>query len=361
MYRTCALPACPSAARRDSTVTSKPRARKRCTTSLPRPSPATTHGRRSLSAPYERGGALLKLILVACCGKGFDLRRGEFGKDRSLRAKWPVGDLVDDEKLGANDQRVKKRLRHPIVERRRARAKTCLLTESLGLALDASADSLEEAGDASSPSRVCHRTNGAACARRTRSNDSTRSSSAGSRRRPCCRRQTRLPCCFGHYLLPARSTCARSMAGKALPQRPSISRLTSGRPDRDADCAPQAGQAELGRSKDQREAGAALSGCTPVRSASTVQPFSITPGLDTRGQEETRRPGRRRARETQSWRELLLDLKRRGLSMTPQLAIANGAHGVCRANGIAYKSALRPPLKISGGGRLPSLRSGLLA
>jgi hypothetical protein len=41
------------------------------------------------------------------------------------------------------------------------------------------------------------------------------------------RRQTRLPCCSGRCSLLDRSTCARSMAGKPSPHRPSISRLTS--------------------------------------------------------------------------------------------------------------------------------------
>jgi hypothetical protein len=35
------------------------------------------------------------------------------------------------------------------------------------------------------------------------------------------------PCCSGRCLLAARSTCAKSMAGKPSPHRPSISQLTS--------------------------------------------------------------------------------------------------------------------------------------
>ena len=34
---------------------------------------------------------------------------------------------------------------------------------------------------------------------------------------------------------------------------------------------------------------------------------------------------------TQSWRELLLDLKRRGLAMGPELAVADGALGFWKA------------------------------
>jgi len=68
----------------------------------------------------------------------------------------------------------------------------------------------------SSPSPVCRKANGAAFVRRMQLNGYTRSSSAGSRPRPCCRRRTQPPCCSGRCLLPVRSTCARSMAGKTL-------------------------------------------------------------------------------------------------------------------------------------------------
>src|SRR5665647_1158337 len=59
-----------------------------------------------------------------------------------------------------------------------------------------------------------------------RSSDCTRSSSEGSRRRPCCRLQTPLPCCSGRCLPLVRSTCARSMVGRRSPQSPLISPLT---------------------------------------------------------------------------------------------------------------------------------------
>jgi transposase-like protein len=42
-------------------------------------------------------------------------------------------------------------------------------------------------------------------------------SSDGSRRRPCCRRQTPRPCCSGRCSPPARSACARSTAGRRSP------------------------------------------------------------------------------------------------------------------------------------------------
>jgi hypothetical protein len=68
--------------------------------------------------------------------------------------------------------------------------------------------------------------NGAASALQMQLNGYTRSSSAGSRRRPCYHPPEQ-PCCSGRCLLAARSTCARSMAGKPSPHRPSISQLTS--------------------------------------------------------------------------------------------------------------------------------------
>ena len=44
--------------------------------------------------------------------------------------------------------------------------------------------------------------------------------------RPCCHQPRPPPCCSGRYSPPARSTCARSMAGRRSPQPPSISQLT---------------------------------------------------------------------------------------------------------------------------------------
>ena len=56
----------------------------------------------------------------------------------------------------------------------------------------------------SSPLPACRRASGAACAPPTRSNGYMRSLSAGSKRRLCCHRRTRPPCCFGRCLLPVR-------------------------------------------------------------------------------------------------------------------------------------------------------------
>src|SRR5882757_607183 len=59
-----------------------------------------------------------------------------------------------------------------------------------------------------------------------RSNDCTKSSSGGSRPKPFCHPPTPPRCYSGRYLHQGRSTCARSMVGKRLPQSPLISQLT---------------------------------------------------------------------------------------------------------------------------------------
>src|SRR5580693_3795549 len=79
----------------------------------------------------------------------------------------------------------------------------------------------------SSLSPACRPANGAVSALQMQSNGYTRSSSAGSRRRPYYHPPIQPPCCSGRCLLAARSTCARSTAGKPSPHRPSISQLTS--------------------------------------------------------------------------------------------------------------------------------------
>src|SRR5436305_11452951 len=56
----------------------------------------------------------------------------------------------------------------------------------------------------------------------------TRSSSAASRPRPCCRPPRPPPCCSGRCWHPGRSPCARWTAGKRSPRSPPPpSRLTS--------------------------------------------------------------------------------------------------------------------------------------
>src|SRR5271166_1991662 len=60
-----------------------------------------------------------------------------------------------------------------------------------------------------------------------RSNVCTKSSSDGSKRRPCCRRLTLRQCCSGRCSPLDRSTCGKLTVGRRLQQSPSISQLTS--------------------------------------------------------------------------------------------------------------------------------------
>src|SRR6266487_1247516 len=80
---------------------------------------------------------------------------------------------------------------------------------------------------ASSPSRACRQASGEAREQRTRSNVCTKSSSGGSRRRPCCHRPIRRRCCSGRCSRPVRSIYARWMVDRPSPQNPLINRLTS--------------------------------------------------------------------------------------------------------------------------------------
>jgi hypothetical protein len=72
-------------------------------------------------------------------------------------------------------------------------------------------------------SRVCRRASGAARAPRTRSNGYTRSSSAGSKRRPCCRRQTRPPCCSGRCLLQVTRFAKSNLVSGSARRQPIVS------------------------------------------------------------------------------------------------------------------------------------------
>ena len=78
-----------------------------------------------------------------------------------------------------------------------------------------------------SPSRASRKANGNRSEPRTRSNACTRSSSGGSRRKPCCPAPKPPPCCSGRCWPQARSPCARSTAGKASPRSHPIRSLTS--------------------------------------------------------------------------------------------------------------------------------------
>src|SRR5215831_6606017 len=100
-----------------------------------------------------------------------------------------------------------------------------------GCAIALSPTASRKPATACSPSHGCRQVSGEAREQRTRSSVCTKSSSGGSRRRPCCRRQKQQRCCSGRCSPLVRSTCARLMVGRRLPQSPSISRLTSP-PDR---------------------------------------------------------------------------------------------------------------------------------
>src|SRR6266536_2022531 len=100
-----------------------------------------------------------------------------------------------------------------------------------GCAIALSPTASRKLATACSPSHGCRQVSGEAREQRTRSSVCTKSSSGGSRRRPCCHRLIPQRCCSGRCSPLVRSTCARLMVGRRLPPSPSISRLTS-RPDR---------------------------------------------------------------------------------------------------------------------------------
>ena len=79
------------------------------------------------------------------------------------------------------------------------------------------ADSLEEAGERLFTFTRLPPASGARRAPPTPWNGCTRSSSGGSRPRPCCRHRRPRRCCSGRCSPPGRSPCARSTAGKRSP------------------------------------------------------------------------------------------------------------------------------------------------
>src|SRR6266536_3728865 len=96
-----------------------------------------------------------------------------------------------------------------------------------GCAIALSPTASRKLATACSPSHGCRQVSGEAREQRTRSNVCTKSSSGGSRRRPCCHRPIRRRCCSGRCSRPVRSICARLMVGRPSPQNPLINRLTS--------------------------------------------------------------------------------------------------------------------------------------
>jgi len=89
------------------------------------------------------------------------------------------------------------------------------------------AHSLEEAGDKLFTFTRFPKVNGNRSAHRMQLNVCTKSSSGGSRPRPCCPQQKRQPCCSGLCWLQVRSQCAKWTAGEASTKGHPIRRLTS--------------------------------------------------------------------------------------------------------------------------------------
>ena len=100
------------------------------------------------------------------------------------------------------------------------------------------ADSLEEAGDRLFTFTRFPPSQWKSIQTRTRSSDCTRSSSAGSRLRPCCPAPKPPPCCSGRCSPQDRSPCARSTDGRPSPRNQTIRSLTSPH-DRIALCHPK--------------------------------------------------------------------------------------------------------------------------
>ena len=74
----------------------------------------------------ESGGAPLKVVLITCRRDGVAVGRREIRKHRRLGPKRPAGDFVYHQEVRPDDQRVKKRLRHPVVESIRLAARSTL-------------------------------------------------------------------------------------------------------------------------------------------------------------------------------------------------------------------------------------------
>ena len=110
---------------------------------------------------------------------------------------------------------------------RRSRRAATLSSASGGCVIAPSRTAWRKLATASSLSLACHRPNGAAQGPRTRSSVCTRSSSDGSKPKPCYRRPILLRCCSGRCSPQGRSTCGKSTVGRRSPQTPSIDRLTS--------------------------------------------------------------------------------------------------------------------------------------
>ena len=110
---------------------------------------------------------------------------------------------------------------------RRSRRAATLSSASGGCVIAPSRTAWRKLATASSLSLACHRPSGAAQGPRTRSSVCTRSSSDGSKPKPCYRRPILLRCCSGRCSPQGRSTCGKSTVGRRSPQTPSTNRLIS--------------------------------------------------------------------------------------------------------------------------------------
>jgi putative transposase len=152
---------------------------------------------------------------IAAVWDGVPVQRCTVHKHRNLLAHAP--ERLHDEITADYNDMIYAATREEIETRRKA------FTANGASSIAPSPTAWRKQANACSPSPGCRRGNGAACAPRMRSSGCTKSSSEGSRRRLSCRTRTPLPCCSGHCSPLARSTCAKSMVGKASPQNPSIS------------------------------------------------------------------------------------------------------------------------------------------
>ena len=177
-------------------------------------------GKRGLRRPeflMVDGGTGLEQALAALWGD-VPTQRCTVHKHRNLLAHAPQR-LHDEVSADYNDM-IYATSAAEIEERRRT------FLRKWRLKFKAVADSLEKPVIGSSPSPGCRPANGRALAPPTRSNGSTRSSSAGSRPRRCCPRPRPQPCCSGHCSPRVRSPCAKSTDGTRSPRNSPISRLT---------------------------------------------------------------------------------------------------------------------------------------
>ena len=164
--------------------------------------------RRGLHKPeflIVDGGSGLEQALVALWGD-VPTQRCTVHKHRNLLAHAPQR-LHEEVSADYNDM-IYATSAAEIEERRRT------FIRKWRLKCKAVADSLEEAGDRLFTFTRLPPTNGRALGPPTRSNGSTRSSSAGSRPRRCCLRPRPLPCCSGRCSPRVRSQCAKSTDGR---------------------------------------------------------------------------------------------------------------------------------------------------